>query len=224
MALQAAEEIQKYYNSFFRIISDQKNEAVMNSWDVEAGKMSVCLGEGEKISISAGILICHHKENLSQMIARAHHLLDDKAKNKAKKETGRNACAIELRKRSGGSRYFARKWDEIKAWESFHQIGELITNKNKRKISASLVYRLEQFRTGIEAILKKDDYKNLLTGFIKKQLDRSILAAGKSSKEELEEFAKKMVDIVVVRNKDNKPAFDPEGLIVAGFLADKGGE
>ncbi len=219
-ALKAAEEIQKYYNSFFRIISDQKDETIGNSWNVEPGKMSVCLGKGDGISISAGILICHHKESLSQMIADAHHLLDDKAK----KETGRNACAIELRKRSGGSRYFARKWDESKAWESFHRIGELISNKKKKKISASLVYRLEQFRTGIEAILKKDDYKNLLTNFIKKQLDRSMLTAGKNSKEELEEFAKRMVDIVVVKKEDNEQAFEPEGLIVAGFIADKGGE
>ena len=217
--LNAAEEIQKYYNSFFRIITDQKNEVISNSWNLESGKMSVCLGEGEKISISAGILICHHKENLSQMIANAHHLLDDKAKN----ETDRNACAIELRKRSGGSRYFARKWHS-KSWESFHQIGNLISNKNKRKISASLVYRLEKFRTGIEAILKKDDYKTLLASFFKKQLDRSMLAAGKNSKDELEEFAKKMVDIVVVNKQDNERAFEPEGLIVAGFIADKGGE
>jgi len=220
--LNAAEEIQKYYNSFFRIISAQKDEAVTNKWNVESGKMFVCLGEGEgkEISISAGIFICHHKENLSQMIANAHHLLDDKAK----KETGRNACAIELRKRSGGSRYFARKWNESNAWESFHRIGDLISDKNKRKISASLVYRLEQFRTGIEAILKKDDYKNLLTNFIKKQLDRSMLAAGKNSKEELKEFAEKIVDIVIVKNKDNEHSFEPEGLIVAGFIADKGGE
>ena len=219
--LKAAEEIQKYYNSFFKIISEQKtNKSISNSWDVEPGKMSVCLGEGEKISISASILICHHKESLSQMIADAHHLLNDKAKT----ETDRNACAIELRKRSGGSRYFARKWDEDKAWKSFHRIGELITNKNKRKISASLVYRLEQFRTGIEAILKKDDYRNLLTNFIKKQLDRSMLATGKSSKENLNEFAEKIVDIIIVRNQENEPVFKPEGLIVAGFIADKGGE
>ena len=214
-ALKAAEEIQKYYNSFFRIISGQKNETIGNRWNVEPGKMSICLGEGDDISISAGILICHHKESLSQMIADAHLLLDDKAKA----ETGRNACAIELRKRSGGSRYFARKWEESEAWESFHRIGELISNKNKRKISASLVYRLEQFRTGIEAILKKDDYKNLLTNFIKKQLDRSMLDAGKNSKEELNEFAEKIVDIVVVKNQDNKRTFEPEGLIVAGFIA-----
>jgi Predicted hydrolase of the HD superfamily (permuted catalytic motifs) len=219
-ALSAAEEIQKYYNSFFRIISDQKDNALSNRWEVEPGKLLVCLGEGGGISISAGILICHHKENLSQMIASTHHLLEDKAKN----ETGRNACAIELRKRSGGSRYFVRKWDEDKAWESFHRIGKLISNKNKRKISASLVYRLERFRTGVEAILKKDNYENLLTGFFRKQLDRSMLTAGKNSKEELKEFAKKMVDIVVVKKRDNERAFEPEGLIVAGFIADKGGE
>jgi len=219
-ALNAAEEIQKYYNSFFRIISDQKDEVISNRWDAEPGKMSVCLGEGDDISISAGILICHHKESLSKMIERAHHLLDKKAKH----DTERNACAIELRKRSGGSRYFARKWDESKAWESFHRIGELISDKNKRKISASLVYRLEQFRTGIEAILKKDDYEKLLTDFIKKQLDRSMLATGKSSEENLNELAEKIVNIIVVKNKDNKLAFKPEGLIVAGFIADKGGE
>ena len=215
-ALKAAEEIQKYYSSFFKIISGQKtNESISNSWDVEPGKMSVCLGKGDDISISAGILICHHKENLSQMITIAHHLLDDKAKT----ETGRNACAIELRKRSGGSRYFARKWDKTKTWESFHRIGDLISNKNKRKISASLVYRLEQFRAGIEAILKKDDYEKLLTDFIKKQLDRSMLDARKNSKENLNELAEKIVDIIVVKNQDNKCTFEPEGLIVAGFIA-----
>jgi CRISPR-associated protein Cmr2 len=217
-ALNAAEEIQKYYNSFFKIITENKNKDIRNSWKAESGKMSVCLGKGGNISISSGILICHHKESLSQMIARAHHLLDEKAKH----ETGRNACAIELRKRSGGSRYFARKWNESKAWESFHQIGYLMSNKNKRKISTSLVYRLEQFRTGIEAILKKDNYEKLLTSFIKKQLDRSMLAAGKNNKEEVEEFAQKMVDIVVVKNQDNERAFTPESLIVAGFIADKG--
>jgi CRISPR-associated protein Cmr2 len=220
-ALKAAEKIQKYYNSFFRIISGQKtNKSIDNSWDVESGKMSVCLGEGEKISISAGILICHHKESLSQMIAKTHYLLEEKAKE----QTGRNACAIELKKRSGGSRYFTGKWDKNKAWKSFHRIGELISNKNKRKISASLVYRLEQFRTGIEAILKKDDYEKLLTNFIKKQLDRSMLATGKNSEEEIKEFAEKIVDIVAVKQEDNKRTFKPEGLIVAGFIADKGGE
>ncbi len=219
-ALKAAEEIQKYYNSCFRLISGQKDEAIGNSWSVKSGKMSVCLGEGDDISISAGILICHHKENLSQMIAEAHHLLDDKAKA----ETGRNACAIELRKRSGGSRYFAKKWNETKVWEAFHRTGELISDKNKRKISASLVYRLEQFRTGIEAILKKDDYEKLLTGFIKKQLDRSMLAVGKNSEREIKELAEKIVDIVVVKQENNKRTFKPEGLIVAGFIADKGGE
>ncbi|MBW2609539.1 MAG: type III-B CRISPR-associated protein Cas10/Cmr2 [Deltaproteobacteria bacterium] len=218
--LKTAEEIQGYYNSFFRIISDKKNETISNTWNAEPGKMSACLGEGDLISISAGILICHHKENLSQMIARAHHLLDEKAKT----ETGRNACAIELRKRSGGSRYFASKWEDNKTWESFHRIGDLISNKNKKEISASLVYRLEHFRSGIEAILKKDNYKNLLTGFIKKQLDRSMLAAGKNSKEELEDFAKQMVNIIVIKDPNGKPSFEPEGLIVAGFIADKGGK
>ena len=141
-----------------------------------------------------------------------------------KKKKGRNACAIELRKRSGGSRYFAEQWNNGNAWESFHRIGELLSGKNTRKISASLVYRLEQFRDGIEAILQQDDYKKLLTGFIRTQLDRSMLASGKNSDEELEEFAERIVDIVVVKREGGRPKFKPEGLIIAGFIADKGGE
>jgi CRISPR-associated protein Cmr2 len=224
-ALDAAEEIHNYYNSSFRIISNQKDNVIRNGWHIEPGKMSICLGEGEEISISAGILICHHKENLSHMIARAHRLLDEKAKT----EAGRNACAIELKKRAGGSRYFVKKWEESgenesTVWQSFHEIGELISNKNRKKISASLVYRLEQFRAGIEAILKKDGYINLLTSFIAKQLDRSMLDNTRSSEEELKNFAKKAIDIIILKRKDNKPAFEPEGLIIAGFIADKGGE
>jgi hypothetical protein len=60
-----------------------------------------------------------------------------------------------------------------------------------------------------------------LTSFIEKQLDRSMLVDQEDAKEE---FAQKMVDIVIAANKDGKPVYKPEGLIIAGFIADKGGE
>lgn len=212
----AAQEIQEYYTSTYKFIQkDQDSEDVSESFTPAPGKLSINLGKGDGISISAGILICHHKESLTQMIAEARHLLKDKAK----KETDRNACAIELRKRSGGSRYFVRKWSDEQTWKSFSEIGEAIKNKNKAQISSSVVYRLEQLRDGIEAILRQDDWERMLKALIAEQLDRSSVG----DKGQKEDFANKMVDIIVCKNSKDKNEYKPEGLIVAAFLA-KGGE
>ncbi|MBA4368357.1 MAG: type III-B CRISPR-associated protein Cas10/Cmr2 [Desulfobacterium sp.] len=212
-ALQAANEIRRYYTSTYKWIQkNQSPEDVMDSWTPEPGKLSINLGNGEGISISAGILICHHKESLPQMIDAAHLLLDKKAKN----EAGRNACAIELRKRSGGSRYFVRQWCDEQAWESFSSIGDAV--KNKSQVSTSVVYRLEQLRDGINAILKHDNWRTMLEAMILKQLDRS--SVGKKDQQEI--FARKMTDISVYKNSNEKFEFKPESLIVAAFMA-KGG-
>ena len=182
------------------------------------------MGEGEpnndKISISAGILICHHKENLSEMIKRAHSLLDKKAKD----EAGRNACAIELRKRSGGSRYFVRKWNDKgldgknSIWEEFKNIGKAIKGDKKEGISASLVYRLEVFRDGIEAILKREDPNKIemLDKFFEKQVERSQLNVDKS------DMARIIRNISIYVDSTGQLKFEPDGLIVAAFMA--GGE
>lgn len=214
-ALKAAQEIQKYYTSTYKLIQENPPlQDISDTWTPTHGKLSINLGQGGDISISAAILICHHKESLSQMITSAHALLKDKAK----KEAGRNVCAIELRKRSGGSRYFIRKWDNP-AWKSFGKIGDAIKNKKKVHVSSSLVYRLAEFRDGIKAMLQQENYIEMLEKFICKQLDRSSVG----DKETQEKFAKKMVEIVVEKNKDDKPEYKPEGLIVAAFMA-KGGE
>ena len=213
-AFDAANEIQKYYRSAFKLIGPDGNpHDIDGTWKPEAGKLSINLGKGDNISISAGILVCHHKESLSQMILNAQAIL----KTKAKKEAGRNACAIELRKRSGGSRYFVRKWDDI-SWKAFREIGDAIEDKRKVQVSTSLVYRLENFRDGIEAILlDKDTYKDNLKKFIAKQLDRSSVGNNENG------VAEMMTDIVVEIDKDGKKKFKPEGLIVAAFMA-RGGK
>jgi CRISPR-associated protein Cmr2 len=198
------------------LIQKDKDPAdVLNSFDPAPGKLSINLGKGNGISISAGILICHHKESLTQMIAETQHLLKDKAK----KQAGRNTCAIELRKRSGGARFFARQWSDEQAWKSFSEIGEAIKSKNKTQVSSSVVYRLEQLRVGIEAILKQNNWKAMLKALIVKQLDRSSVG----DKDRKEMFAGKMVDLVVCKNSEDKYEYKPEGLIVAAFMA-KGGE
>jgi len=211
-SFKAAQEIQQYYTSTYKWIQkDKPPEDVSEFFTPEPGKLSINLGNGDDICF----LICHHKESLTQMIAKAQDLLKDKAKN----ETGRNTCAIELRKRSGGSRYFVRTWNDERTWKSFSEIGEAIKSKNKAQVSSSVVYRLEQLRDGIEAILKQDNWKEMLQKLIFKQLDRSSVGDEKHK----QDFAEKMVDLVVCKNSAGKPEYKPEGLIVAAFMA-KGGE
>ncbi|MFW6271864.1 MAG: type III-B CRISPR-associated protein Cas10/Cmr2 [Desulfosalsimonas sp.] len=214
-ALSAAQEIKDYYQSTYKLIQKEKITDIetAETWQPQAGKLSISLGTGPALSISAGIRICHHKENLTQMIAGTHHLLDDIAK----KQAGRNACAIELRKRSGGSRYFIQKWDEYASWKAFTEIGKAIKDKNKTQVSSSLVYRLEKFRDGIKAILEDgNNYKTYLEKFITKQLERSSINADKP------DLASKMTDIVITKDQDGKMHYKPESLIVAAFMAQGG--
>lgn len=221
-ALPTAQEIRRYYGSTYTFIQKEKEmvvQSVSGSWEPQPGKLSINLGKGKDTSISAAILLCHHKENLSFMIKRAHWLLNEKAK----KEAGRNACAIELRKRSGGSRFFVRRWpddadDNDTSWKSFEEIGGAIKDKKKAQVSTSLVYRMERFRDGIEAIVKHENHKEMLINFIAVQLDRSSVG----DKNERAAFAEKMADIVVMEDKNKKRQYKPEGLIVAAFMAEGG--
>ncbi len=221
----AARKVQEAYKMDFTVIKNGIAKSLGDSYSPsnDDEKLSVNLGKGKEISISAGILICHHKENLSEMIKRSHGLLDNYAKNRLE----RNACAIELKKRSGGSRYFGANWNEEEKWDSFSKFGRSF-NKNsieESNVSTSLVYRLEKFRNGFEALkkLKTEDKDKNTQQFIKKQLDRSgIEYKGKNDDDidkEKDEIA--MIISKLIYNKDG--AFEPERLIVAGFMG-RGGE
>lgn len=213
--LKAAKEIQKYYGSAFRIIKksgETANDSQIISepikdnqkWKTEPGKLSVNLGKSDRITISAGILLCHHKESLSEMIKRTHRLLDEKAKG----EGGRNAVAIELRKRSGGSRYFVSKWND----ERLNKFEDLIDQKRVgEELSRSLAYRFEEFKDGIGAILEKTDKERLLADFVMSQLKRS---GNNKTIDEPDMLSEDISRIII----DNNGLFSNEGLIIAGFL------
>ncbi|MBF0106819.1 MAG: type III-B CRISPR-associated protein Cas10/Cmr2 [Deltaproteobacteria bacterium] len=232
--LKSARKIKDYYISRFNLVDSDGNTTPLadEEWNISKGILSTGLGIGKDISISAAILICHHKENLSQMIAQAHALLDFKAK----KECGRNACAIELRKRSGGSRYFAGQWNQVFAgndiWDAFDKVVDYTrADSDKEKdVSHSLVYRLEMFRQGFEAMINycaydKDKYdedklRNMAEEFVCKQLERSLTGDNAAKKN----MASKMVPVVLKKDLvSQKHTFKPEGLIVASFMS-KGGQ
>ncbi|AEI15250.1 CRISPR-associated protein, Crm2 family [Flexistipes sinusarabici DSM 4947] len=208
--LKAAEEINDYYKSTFKLIESNQNKInisnISENFKPNPGKLSLSLGKGEEISISAGALICHHKADLTHMIKEAHNLLDKKAKD----EGGRNAIAIQLKKRSGGDRFFICKWDDKERLKAFLSI----QNKMGEEMSRSLAYRLAELKDGIDAIKnlkghQESEQNDLLEKFILKQLDRS----GKKS-EEKEEIAANISKIIF----DHQDNFSNEGLIIAGFL------
>ncbi len=213
-ALFAAREIQEYYTSTFRLINMKGDStAISGEWTPQPGKMSINLGKGDDISISAAILICHHKESLTRMIEEAHNILDREAKEKA----GRNACVVELKKRHGGSRFFTRKWTDKESWNAFEKIGTLTMHEGRR-LSRSLLYRLETMRDGIEAIINSNERSDEnLIAFIAKQVERSGL--------KLKDVEKKAIAQSIARivwdKQDSKRPFNPEGLLVAAFM---GGE
>ena len=98
-------------------------------------------------------------------------------------------------------------------------IGSAIKSESKSRISSSLAYKLEQLRDGAEAILAKDGKdRKMLKAFIEHQLERSEVG-DKSQKEEL---AKKISEIVVRKDGEGNSLFKPEGLIIAGFMAEGG--
>lgn len=203
-AISAAKEIATYYKSSFKLIKN-KNEIIdiTNEFVPQPGKLSINLGKGDDISISAGVLICHHKASLSHMIKEAHMLLD----NKAKEEGGRNAIAIQLKKRSGGDRFFITKFDSDKL-NNFIEL----SNSIGEEMSRSLAYRLSMLKDGIDAILKSEDKQDLLFKFILKQVKRSGTISNNDEK-----IANKICDVII----DNKGRFSNEPLIIAGFLNQK---
>lgn len=212
-ALKAAREIREaYHRDYYLVNKDGTTEPITDkTWKPKPGRLAVGLGKGDGISISAAVLVCHHKEPLQGMLRRAHELLTQEAKAKA----GRNALALELRKRSGGSRTLARKWDSA-AWAAF----DTVLEKAGNTLSASKVYQMEQYRDGLNAILSMEsgDRKNTLVTFVKKELEHS----GVGNKDDRGELAKAFADIMI---PDKTPAggslYETDGLVIAAFM---GGE
>lgn len=217
-ALLAAEEISKYYKSAFKVIYNEKDktisEDIKDSFNLRPGKLSVNLGKGKDISISAGILICHHKASLKHMIREANKLLKDKAK----KEGGRNAVAIQLKKRSGGDRFFISKWDDDKL-EAFKRVA----NNIGTSLSKSFAYKLAALENGIYSIINldnetEDKKMDLLDSFIDKQLSKSSKKIEEIKRKNL---AKDIRKIILYEKKDKNGKellFSNDPLIIAGFL------
>lgn len=221
-ALDAAREIAESYNNGF-VFDPIKGSAtpLTSSWAPDTGKLGLHLGTGDKISISAGIMIAHHKKPLGSVIRRAHELL-----NMAKNDGDRNAFVLELDKRSGGGRLFRAKWHdrqgESTILEHFLATASALKNSEQAAMSSSLAYRLSAFETGIQALIDKSPEQ--LVPFIAKQLDRSGLN-NNLSKQQKEEQLHTIAAHVAALVRNNNPCdtnerkkLPLESIIVANFI------
>jgi len=213
-ALSASEEIKDFYTSNFRSLSDENEIISDKKWKPVPGKLS--LGLGSAVSISAAILICHYKESLKEMIERAHGLLSVRAKE----QCGRNACVIELRKRAGGSRFFGAKWDDHIVWKALKTTGININNmQNTERISKSLVYRLNEFKDGINALIdKKDD--EMLKLFIESLLKKSLFRYSKA--EDTKASGSDIAEIItrnMIKDQNSNSTFSSDGLIISAYIS-----
>ncbi len=231
--LPAAREIARLYTAGFLFYGRDRSRQILDgcgTWRPEPGRLVCHLGAGEGISISAGIVIAHHKRPLGRVLSRAHELLD-----LAKEEGGRNALAVELDKRSGGGRIFLCNWSQqplpvFRAGDGpgedgslvdlFLAAGHAIAGQEEGGMSSSLAYRLDRFRPGIAAILEQDPA--MLPAFLAKQIARATGEETEIGAEERtaarNELARTIAGLVAPRVGLAADELPVETLVVAKFV------
>lgn len=191
--------------------------------------------EGKEVSISGSITLAHHKTPLKEIIKEAHPLLDEVAKN----GQGRNALAIRLKKRSGGKRDFAFKWnakneydENLLVLDSFKNVVKAVEDG---KIGQSLLYKIESLREIFRTVLlsenKPEEQKEKLFNLLEYEVSHSGKWSKDSKETEIEECTKNLFGICLFPSKsnckiengkviDNGKWFSPEAAIIACFMAD----
>ena len=224
-ALPAADAIRRAYTmGFVRYTTDGAVQLGKES-PVGTGKLGMHLGAADRISISGGIVIAHHKAPLREVLRDAHAVLD----GIAKREAGRNALAIRLKKRSGGDRDLWLKWDEPNLFGPQANTGaepepllasftHLMQGVSDDLMAGSLLYRLADLEQAI-APLTADEPRLLANR--DRVVDLIAYEVGHSGKKphDVQLFAGRLAGLMV-RGASNRPGwYNPEAAIIARFLA-----
>ncbi len=221
-ALETADAIRQAYTAGF-VRYTETGVTSCGRTSNTSGKLGVHFGKAPGISISAAIVIAHHKEPLKEVLKDAHALLDGVAKKKA----GRNAVAIRLKKRSGGDRDFYCKWDDQNPFvenetilDSFRQVANGVGSE----LSMSLLYRLDSLKNGIEPMKNElATHKEHITKLFGYEINHSGLSATVRPEDagRLAGITLALADGDIRRDKNGAVAvdwFNPEAAIIAGFL------
>jgi len=171
--------------------------------------------DGTRGTISAALIITHHKEPLREVIRDAHTALDEIAKDKA----DRDALVIRLKKRSGGDRDVCFKWDAPNEFfktetlfESFKIISALVAEKD---ITTNLIYRLSTLKPA----LFDGKGKQLLDDA--KTLKMFVYETSHSFPKtvDIENTAKRLAGLCISKTGKGGIEFNAEAPVIAHFLA-----
>lgn len=221
-ALKAAQEIMELYRTPFLV---KKVDGTVHKCQ---GEYSPVKGErllihlGEAATISAAVVIAHHKAPLRGIINDAHRVLEKEAKDR----TGRDAVAILLKKRGGAEKLIAQKWKFRTSDNFVALLMGLVQNlcEGGEKASSKLMYKIEQNRTALETLVNKG-----MGGSVEKLLE-SLIEKGQREKNTNDEEWKqeKAEEAGRLRNIlfGESDKLNTDGLMIARFLAQaiEGGE
>jgi len=213
-AIRCARYLAKAYNWAFVKKAGAIPEEIREGGELsDHEQLLLHLGIGEEISISAGLLIVHHKWPLKAAIRRAHELLENA------KDAGRAAMAVSLQRRAGGERIFIAGfrdvWNGINVWDAFEALVHALA---RREISSSFVYRLAQLQDGLQSLLKDE---GAFVALVKYQLERGVTQKEQS----LDELSKCIVSLILNR-RVTENRFDlhhpitTEAIEIADFIAE----
>ncbi len=227
-ALDAADEIRKAYNMSF-VKYGKNGTSETDKIDSATIKASLHLGNAEKISISAAVIIAHHKEPLREVIKDAHSVLE----GVAKKKIGRNSIAIRLKKRSGGDRDIAFKWNAVNPFLASEKILDSFRNTMKsvsaELTSTGLIYRMKDMEELVKPLISdkqsieknKDKIIKLFLYEVEHSRVTSIRTKSEEGKKELKDTAARFAGLCVNPDFSEGVLFNPEGVVIARFLATK---
>jgi CRISPR-associated protein Cmr2 len=234
--LQTAKDIATAYNYPFLTFKNGRPESVKGEWEPGTSRLFHHLGQGQ--SISAGILIVHHKRPLIGAIKRAHQLLDE-----AKEKGGRNCLALELDKRSGGARTWMASWKDFpdsglkldedsnretindkRLIDLFVEVINLLGSPGFKDMSSSFIYRLEMFRDGLISLAQQKPegmHKFLLTQMGRSGANRESSQGKDGKNKDLEGLARRCAALVLRKSKDGQMTIDTTALIIARFMGQR---
>ncbi|WP_028317843.1 type III-B CRISPR-associated protein Cas10/Cmr2 [Desulfobulbus elongatus] len=226
-ALEAADAIRQAYTmGFVRYTADGAVE-VRGECPAGAGKLGMHLGQAEKISISAAVVIAHHKAPLREVLRDAHAVLDGIAKKRA----GRNALAVRLKKRSGGDRDLWMQWDEENSYfasngtppgtepllSSFKEVMRGVTDD---LMGGSLLYRLGDLEQALAPLVVSEATRAANRDKVVSLIAYEVGHSGKKLKDDEKNLFARRLAGLMVRGTSNQPGwYNPEAAIIAHFLA-----
>lgn len=217
--LSAAQEVMEMYRTPFLVKKADggiKQCEDKDEYRPEKGdKLLIHLGEAS--TISAAVIIAHHKAPLRGLTDKAHRVLEREAKDKA----GRDAIAISLQKRSGAEKLVARKWANEKGKSYTALLMELMNDLSDTKTSSRLIYKLDENKTALKTLAA-----NGPDGSVEKLIE-SYIDKGQRDKTKSDEEWAKSKESQAIRLKailfDDKSEFNADGLFIAHFLAQASG-